>query len=390
MNASLEPTAPTSIASRQACAAAQAASPRTAVVREGILEVPGEVSLYHGGKLAGMRIAWRMAGPANAPVVCALGGISANRRVCLTEDPRQSWWSRDRRARSAPLDSNRFRVLSFDYLGGSAESTGPDAGQPLSEHLQLRPGRSAAAAPQSPRHQVAARDRRRLLRRHGRAGVWRAYPERVGQLDRDRRSRSRASDGDRLAQRPAAHRALRDRLRPRRRTVCSSRARSPCRRTAAPRSSRRASRARRRARTSASCSRSSSICSRAAATMRRATRRSRSCVCRNRSTCIASMPSSIFVPTTAVAVREDQLVPLADIRAMVARLAGRPPARDLVHLRSRCLPEGVGTVAQHIRRRARECGMTQRSTATHARSPRPCVRASSATTRPARSSRRST
>jgi homoserine O-acetyltransferase len=28
----------------------------------------------------------------------------------------------------------------------------------------------------------------------------------------------------------------------------------------------------------------------------------------------------IFVPTTAVAVREDQLVPLADIRAMVARL----------------------------------------------------------------------
>jgi homoserine O-acetyltransferase len=28
----------------------------------------------------------------------------------------------------------------------------------------------------------------------------------------------------------------------------------------------------------------------------------------------------IFVPTTAVAVREDQLVPLPDMRAMVARL----------------------------------------------------------------------
>src|SRR5689334_13832875 len=62
-------------------------------VREGILELPGEISLYHGGKLAGVHVAWRMAGPANAPVVCALGGISANRRVCVTEDPRQSWWA---------------------------------------------------------------------------------------------------------------------------------------------------------------------------------------------------------------------------------------------------------------------------------------------------------
>ena len=46
------------------------------VVREGVLDVPGEVSLHHGGRLSGIRIAWRLAGPANAPVVCALGGIS--------------------------------------------------------------------------------------------------------------------------------------------------------------------------------------------------------------------------------------------------------------------------------------------------------------------------
>jgi len=94
------------------------------VVREGILEVSGEVSLHHGGRLPGIRIAWRLAGPANAPVVCALGGISANRRVFDTESPRQGWWSEvvgpDR-----ALDAHRFRVLSFDYLGGSAETTGP-------------------------------------------------------------------------------------------------------------------------------------------------------------------------------------------------------------------------------------------------------------------------
>jgi homoserine O-acetyltransferase len=96
------------------------------VVREGVLDVPGEVSLYHGGRLSGIRIAWRIAGPANAPVVCALGGISANRRVFDQENPKQGWWSEVVGPGQA-LDAERFRVLSFDYLGGSAETTGPAA-----------------------------------------------------------------------------------------------------------------------------------------------------------------------------------------------------------------------------------------------------------------------
>jgi homoserine O-acetyltransferase/O-succinyltransferase len=94
------------------------------VVREGILDVPGEVSLYHGGRLTGIRVAWRLVGPANAPVVCALGGISANRRVFDSEEPRKGWWSEVVGPGQA-LDAARFRVLSFDYLGGSAETTGP-------------------------------------------------------------------------------------------------------------------------------------------------------------------------------------------------------------------------------------------------------------------------
>ena len=96
------------------------------VVREGILEVPGEVSLYHGGRLSGIHIAWRLVGPANAPVVCALGGISANRRVFCTDEPKQGWWS-EVVGPGRALDAERFRVLSFDYLGGSAETTGPAA-----------------------------------------------------------------------------------------------------------------------------------------------------------------------------------------------------------------------------------------------------------------------
>jgi homoserine O-acetyltransferase/O-succinyltransferase len=97
-------------------------------VREGILELPGEITLYHGGKLSGIHVAWRMVGPANAPVVCALGGISANRRVCVTEDPRQSWWAQIVGPGCA-VDVNRFRILSFDFLGGSGDTTGPKEGE---------------------------------------------------------------------------------------------------------------------------------------------------------------------------------------------------------------------------------------------------------------------
>ena len=93
-------------------------------VREGVLDVPGPVRLYHRGELAGLRLAWRLTGPANAPVVCALGGISAHRRVCLTEDVKASWWPQVA-GPGLPLDAGRFRILSFDFIGGSGDSTGP-------------------------------------------------------------------------------------------------------------------------------------------------------------------------------------------------------------------------------------------------------------------------
>jgi homoserine O-acetyltransferase/O-succinyltransferase len=97
-------------------------------VREGILEIPGTIALTHGGALPGARIAWRIAGPPAAPVVCALGGISADRRVCGTDDPRESWWS-EIAGPGRPLDIERFRILSFDFIGGSGESSAPFAGQ---------------------------------------------------------------------------------------------------------------------------------------------------------------------------------------------------------------------------------------------------------------------
>src|SRR5262245_13343482 len=126
MNASLDtvPSQTRPLQAAQPRVVRDAVSAPDLTVREGILELPGEITLYHGGKLDGVHVAWRMVGPANAPVVCALGGISANRRVCVTEDPRQSWWAQIV-GPGCPVDVNRFRILSFDFLGGSGDTTGP-------------------------------------------------------------------------------------------------------------------------------------------------------------------------------------------------------------------------------------------------------------------------
>jgi homoserine O-acetyltransferase len=96
-------------------------------VREGVLDVPGGLRLHHGGNLPVLRIGWRLTGPPAAPVVVALGGISAHRRVFGEDDPASGWWSQIvGPGRALPAD--RLRILAFDYLGGSGETTGPEAG----------------------------------------------------------------------------------------------------------------------------------------------------------------------------------------------------------------------------------------------------------------------
>ena len=68
-------------------------------VREGVLAVPGELKLHFGGTLESVSIAWRLAGPAGAPVVVALGGISASRRVWLPDERARRLVARSGRAR---------------------------------------------------------------------------------------------------------------------------------------------------------------------------------------------------------------------------------------------------------------------------------------------------
>jgi homoserine O-acetyltransferase len=96
-------------------------------VHEGVLELAEPLSLHFGGRLENVRVAWRLVGDPAAPVIAALGGISAGRAVTDTGVER-GWWS-DIIGPGKALDSSRYRILGIDFLGGSGGSTGPRAGQ---------------------------------------------------------------------------------------------------------------------------------------------------------------------------------------------------------------------------------------------------------------------
>lgn len=72
----------------------------------------------------------RLAGPENAPVILALGGISANRHVFdqpanFLDTAETGWW-RDFAGPGRVLDPQQFRLLSFDFLpGDNIVSEGP-------------------------------------------------------------------------------------------------------------------------------------------------------------------------------------------------------------------------------------------------------------------------
>src|SRR4051812_4262566 len=179
----------------------------TTVVREGVLAVPGETRLHFGGSLDSVSVAWRLAGPAGAPVVVALGGISASRRVWIPDEPRGGWWH-EVVGPGLALDPQEFRILSFDYLGASADSTGPRDGTSfptvsaydqaelllrLINHLGLSSVRAIAGASYGGRVALAFGERypdrvARLIvisaadRAHPMASAWRVVQRRIVQF----------------------------------------------------------------------------------------------------------------------------------------------------------------------------------------------------------------
>ncbi|WP_129779953.1 homoserine O-succinyltransferase MetX [Peristeroidobacter soli] len=97
------------------------------IVHEGVLELDQPLPLHFGGELKDVRVAWRLVGNPAAPVIAALGGISAGRAVVDTPNEK-GWWS-DIIGPGRALDSSGYRILGIDFVGGSGGSTGPRSGQ---------------------------------------------------------------------------------------------------------------------------------------------------------------------------------------------------------------------------------------------------------------------
>jgi homoserine O-acetyltransferase/O-succinyltransferase len=97
-------------------------------VREGVLHLDKSLPLHLGGRLEGVRVAWRVTGNPEGPLVAALGGISAGRAVADVGTHEKGWWCEVIGAGKA-LDTERYQVLGIDFLGGSGATTGPRPGQ---------------------------------------------------------------------------------------------------------------------------------------------------------------------------------------------------------------------------------------------------------------------
>jgi homoserine O-acetyltransferase len=96
--------------------------------QEAVHELPGGLELHFGGRLDRVEVAYRLAGARGAPVVAVLGGISAGRNVFSLQPGAPGWWE-DAIGPGRALDTDRYRVLGIDFLGGSHRSTGPGVGQ---------------------------------------------------------------------------------------------------------------------------------------------------------------------------------------------------------------------------------------------------------------------
>jgi homoserine O-acetyltransferase len=110
--------------------AARLATPAVPVtpLREGILQLDQPLPLHLGGRLDAVRVAWRVTGNPHGPLVAALGGISAGRAVADIGTSEKGWWCEVIGPGKA-LDTERYQVLGIDFLGGSGATTGPRAGQ---------------------------------------------------------------------------------------------------------------------------------------------------------------------------------------------------------------------------------------------------------------------
>src|SRR4051794_15009398 len=96
-------------------------NPESIATERGILPLPDPFVLENGQPLHGATLAWQCVGPADAPLIIVLGGISAHRHC-------EGWWEAQC-GTGAALGTERYRLLAIDWLGGCDNSTGPQSGE---------------------------------------------------------------------------------------------------------------------------------------------------------------------------------------------------------------------------------------------------------------------
>ena len=107
---------------------------KSAVQIDETLGLPQPFALHYGDVLPDARVAYRLIGRDDAPVIAVLGGISAHRIVTGTE----GWWP-ELVGPGQGVDTRLYRVLGIDYLGGYGRSSTPQSGgkfPPLSSYDQ--------------------------------------------------------------------------------------------------------------------------------------------------------------------------------------------------------------------------------------------------------------
>ncbi len=268
------------------------------------------------------QLAWRLAGSPRRSGDRARSAASRRTGACSTcEQPRAGWWC-EIAGPGRALDSTRVRILGIDYLGGSGESTGPIRGRAVSRACRatIRPRRCTSCSITWASSGCARSSAPRM------AAWWRwpspsAIPSASQRLLVISAADRAASDGHRLAQRAAADRALCAGAGPLRRgSAAGARAGDgdlPQLRRSSPRASAHLPRR---------------IDGRVRVSGRGVSVRARARLCRALSARVLPVPVRVdrsacgrciaasHTPTTVVAVREDQLVPIGDMRALAARL----------------------------------------------------------------------
>jgi homoserine O-acetyltransferase len=95
-------------------------------------------NLHYGDPLPDAKVAFRLMGNEQGPVVVVLGGISAHRVVC--GEPGEGWWP-EMVGAGLGVDTRQYSVLGIDYLGGRGDSSTPQVGgqfPPISSYDQAK------------------------------------------------------------------------------------------------------------------------------------------------------------------------------------------------------------------------------------------------------------